>query len=189
MTRTPGTQFRKLLLYPPELRGRIHSFTHLVPGPPSQSATLCGKCGKVSHAQPRCRFHNQRGTAEQWIKKGRSTTIWDRLSCHRFRANEVRFLLGVMACNLGNLLRRLVLSVAIQSSSLTSFQQRLCGSFATPSSAPGRQDYVGVSDNPCMNLEPTDPNYFTCGKPLVNMNLPRNTVIGSFRRPNPRPGP
>src|SRR2546427_10114450 len=30
-----------------------------------------------------------------------------RLSCHRFRANEVRLLLGVIAYNLGNLLRRL----------------------------------------------------------------------------------
>src|SRR5438034_10572468 len=48
-----------------------------------------------------------------------------RLSCHRFRANEVRLLLGVIAYNLGNLLRRLVLPVAIQSWSLTSLQQRL----------------------------------------------------------------
>jgi len=36
------------------------------------------------------------------------------LSCHRFRANEVRLLLGVIAYNLGNLLRRLVLPLAIQ---------------------------------------------------------------------------
>ncbi len=42
-----------------------------------------------------------------------------------FRANEVRLLLGVIAYNLGNLLRRLVLPVAIQSWSLTSLQQRL----------------------------------------------------------------
>src|SRR2546422_3801458 len=48
-----------------------------------------------------------------------------RLSCHRFRANEVRLLLGVIAHNLGNLLRRLVLPVAIQNWSLTSLQQRL----------------------------------------------------------------
>ena len=50
-----------------------------------------------------------------------------RLSCHRFRfrANEVRLLLGVIAYNLGNLLRRLVLPLAIQSWSLTSLQQRL----------------------------------------------------------------
>ncbi len=44
---------------------------------------------------------------------------------HRFRANEVRLLLAVIAYNLGNLLRRLVLPVAIQSWSLTSLQQRL----------------------------------------------------------------
>jgi len=71
------------------------------------------------------RFYNQRGTAEQWIKEGKAATHWTRLSCHRFRANEVRLLLGVIAYNLGNLLRRLVLPVAIQSWSLTSLQQRL----------------------------------------------------------------
>ena len=43
----------------------------------------------------------------------------------RPRANEVRLLLGVIAYNLGNLLRRLVLPVVIQSWSLTSLQQRL----------------------------------------------------------------
>jgi len=71
------------------------------------------------------RFYNQRGTAEQWIKEGKAATHWTHLSCHRFRANEVRLLLGVIAYNLGNLLRRLVLPPAIQSWSLTSLQQRL----------------------------------------------------------------
>ena len=71
------------------------------------------------------RFYNQRGTAEQWIKEGKEATHWTRLSCHRFRANEVRLLLGVIAYNLGNLLRRLVLPPAIQSWSLTSLQHRL----------------------------------------------------------------
>ncbi len=69
------------------------------------------------------RFYNQRGTAEQWIKEGKAAIHWTRLSCHRFRANEVRLLLGVIAYNLGNLL--LVLPVTIQSWSLTSLQQRL----------------------------------------------------------------
>ena len=32
---------------------------------------------------------------------------WTRLSCHRFRANEVRLQLSVLAYNLGNLSRRL----------------------------------------------------------------------------------
>ena len=80
--------------------------------------TLTGANRAVVH------FYNQRGTAEQWIKEGKAATHWTRLSCHRFRANEVRLLLGVIAYNLGNLLRRLVLPVAIQSWSLTSLQQR-----------------------------------------------------------------
>ena len=71
------------------------------------------------------RFYSQRGTAEQWIKEGKTATHWTRLSCHRFRANEVRLILGVIAYNLGNLLRRLILPVAIQDWSLTSLQQRL----------------------------------------------------------------
>ncbi len=70
------------------------------------------------------RFYNQRGTAEQWIKEGKEATHWTRLSCHRFRANEIRLLLGVIAYNLGNFLRRLG-SAHLQSWSLTSLQQRL----------------------------------------------------------------
>ena len=50
------------------------------------------------------RFYNKRGTAEQWIKEGKQATHWTRLSCHRFRANEVRLQLSVLAYNLGNLL-------------------------------------------------------------------------------------
>jgi hypothetical protein len=48
-----------------------------------------------------------------------------RLSCHRFRSNEVRLWLSVMAYNLGNLWRRLVLPRRIESWLLTSLQQRL----------------------------------------------------------------
>jgi hypothetical protein len=50
---------------------------------------------------------------------------WTRLSCHRFRANEVRLQLSVLAYNLDNLWRRLVLPRRIESCSLTSLQQRL----------------------------------------------------------------
>jgi Transposase DDE domain group 1 len=46
------------------------------------------------------RFYNERGRAEQWIKEGKQMT-WP--SCHRFRANEVRLWLSVLAYNLGNL--------------------------------------------------------------------------------------
>src|SRR2546422_8361449 len=48
-----------------------------------------------------------------------------RLSCHRFRSNEVRLWLSVIAYNLGNLWRRLVLPKRIDNWSLTSLQQRL----------------------------------------------------------------
>jgi hypothetical protein len=48
-----------------------------------------------------------------------------RLSCHRFRSNEVRLWLSVIAYNLGNLWRRLVLPKRIGHWSLTSLQQRL----------------------------------------------------------------
>jgi len=48
-----------------------------------------------------------------------------RLSCHRFRPNEVRLWLSVIAYNLGNLWRRLVLPRRIDKWSLTSLQQRL----------------------------------------------------------------
>ena len=71
------------------------------------------------------RFYNKRGTAEQWIKEGKQATHWTRLSCHRFRANEVRLQLSVLSYNLGNLWRRLGLPRRIKSWSLTSLQQRL----------------------------------------------------------------
>ena len=51
----------------------------------------------------------------QWIKEGKQAAHWTRLSCHRFRANEVRLQLSVLAYNLGNLWRRLVLPRRIDS--------------------------------------------------------------------------
>jgi hypothetical protein len=71
------------------------------------------------------RFYNKRGTAEQWIKEGKQTVKMTRLSCHRFRSNEVRLWLSVLAYNLGDLWRRLVLPRRIDHWSLTSLQQRL----------------------------------------------------------------
>jgi hypothetical protein len=71
------------------------------------------------------RFYNKRGTAEQWIKEGKQAVKMTRLSCHRFRSNEVRLWLSVIAYNLGNLWRRLVLPQRIEKWSLTSLQQRL----------------------------------------------------------------
>lgn len=71
------------------------------------------------------RFYNQRGTAEQWIKESKQAVALTRLSCHRFRANEVRLWLSIIAYNLGNLWRRLALPKRVATWSLTSLQQRL----------------------------------------------------------------
>jgi Transposase DDE domain group 1 len=76
--------------------------------------------------RPVVRFYNQRGTAEQWIKEGKEATHWTRLplvtASGRMRCD---CFWGVIAYNLGNLLRRLALPHAIQGWSLTSLQQRL----------------------------------------------------------------
>jgi hypothetical protein len=71
------------------------------------------------------RFYNKRGTAEQWIKEGKQAVKMTRLSCHRFRSNQVRLALSLLAYNLGNLWRRLALPRGIEKWSLTSLQQRL----------------------------------------------------------------
>jgi hypothetical protein len=71
------------------------------------------------------RFYNKRGTAERWIKEGKQVVKMTRLSCHRFRSNEVWLWLSLIAYNLGNLWRRLVLPKKIENWSLTSLQQRL----------------------------------------------------------------
>jgi hypothetical protein len=71
------------------------------------------------------RFYNKRGTAQQWIKEGKRAVKMTRLSCHRFRSNDVRLWLSVIAYNPGNLWCRLVLPKRIGQWSLTSLQQRL----------------------------------------------------------------
>jgi Transposase DDE domain group 1 len=71
------------------------------------------------------RFYNKRGTAEQWIKESKQAVALTRLSCHRFRANEVRLWLSLIAYNLGNLWRRLALPMRVATWSLTSLRQRL----------------------------------------------------------------
>ena len=71
------------------------------------------------------RFYNGRGTAEQWIKEGKYTLNWTRLSCHKFVANQVRLALFVLAYNLGNFLRRLALPEAVKDWSLRSVHAKL----------------------------------------------------------------
>jgi hypothetical protein len=59
------------------------------------------------------------------VKEGKQAVKMTRLSCHRFRSNEVHLWLRVLAYNPGNPWRRLVLPRRIDNWSLTSLQQRL----------------------------------------------------------------
>ncbi len=70
-------------------------------------------------------FYNGRGTAEQWIKEGKYALNWTRLSCQRFVPNQVRLALFVLAYNLGNFLRRLVLPRKIRHWSLRTLLTKL----------------------------------------------------------------
>ena len=76
-------------------------------------------------------FYNKRGTAEQWItaeqciQEGKQAGKTTRLSCPRFRSNEVRFWVSALAYNPGNLWRCLVLPERIDNRSPTSLQQWL----------------------------------------------------------------
>ncbi|PTN01129.1 DDE family transposase [Rhodovulum imhoffii] len=71
------------------------------------------------------RVYNQRGTAEQHIKEGKYAVNWTRLSCKRFRDNEVRLQLHALAYNLGSFLKRADLPEEVTDWSLTSIQSRL----------------------------------------------------------------
>jgi len=71
------------------------------------------------------RFYNQRGTAEQWIKEGKSAVKWTKLSCHDFVDNQVRLQLFALAYNLGNFLRRLVLPASVKHWTMTTMREKL----------------------------------------------------------------
>ncbi len=71
------------------------------------------------------RFYNQRGTAEQHIKKGKQAINWTRLSCKGMAQNEVRLQLHALAYNLGVFLQGTDLPEEMADWSLTSLQTRL----------------------------------------------------------------
>ena len=70
-------------------------------------------------------FYNQRGKAEQYIKEGKYAIKWTRLSCGKFRNNEVRLQLHAMAYNLGNFMRTLALPKEVEHWSLTTLREKL----------------------------------------------------------------
>ena len=69
--------------------------------------------------------YNGRGTAEQWIEEWMNAIKWTRLSCRRFKDNQVRLQLFALAYNLGNFLRQLVLPKSIQGWTLTTPREKL----------------------------------------------------------------
>ena len=70
------------------------------------------------------RFYNQRGTAGQHIKEGKHAFGWTRLSCKRFRDNEVRLQLHALADNLTTFLRGIERPEAMADWSLTNRQPK-----------------------------------------------------------------
>jgi Transposase DDE domain group 1 len=71
------------------------------------------------------KFYNGRGTAEQWIKEGKNALKWTRLSCRRFKDNQVRLQLFALAYNLANFLRQLALPRPVQTWTLTTLREKL----------------------------------------------------------------
>jgi hypothetical protein len=71
------------------------------------------------------KFYNGRGTAGQWIKEGKNAVKWTRLSCRRFKDNQVRLQLFALAYNLGNFLRQLALPREVRHWSLTTLREKL----------------------------------------------------------------
>ena len=80
---------------------------------------------RSARAQGVVHFYNGRGTAEQWIKEGKYALNWTRLSCPHFVSNQVRLALFVLAYNLGNCLRRMVLPRRIKHWSLCTLLTKL----------------------------------------------------------------
>ena len=70
-------------------------------------------------------FYNHRGTAKQNIKEGKNAIRWTRLSCRKFRNNEVRLQLHALAYNLGNFMRTLALPKEVEHWSLTTLREKL----------------------------------------------------------------
>ncbi len=70
-------------------------------------------------------FYDQRGKAEQYIKEGKYAIKWTRLSCGKFRNNEVRLQLHALAYNLANLMRTLALPKEVEHWSLTTPREKL----------------------------------------------------------------
>jgi hypothetical protein len=86
---------------------------------------------RLNRHQPQASRRARRGVlqsarhAEQWIKEGKTTIKWTRLSCRRFRHNAVRLQLHALAYNLANFMRTLALPKDVEHWSLTTIREKL----------------------------------------------------------------
>ena len=92
------------------------------------------------------RFYNRRGTAEQHIREGKHAFRRTRLSCKRFRDNEVRLQLNAPACNLATFLRCIERPKAMADRSLTSLR---------PTSRRKKLDQLAGSDDLAVKRQAT----------------------------------
>ncbi len=105
-----------------------------------------------------------------------------RLSCHRFRSNEVRLWLTMIAYDFGNLWRRLVLPQRIGNWSLTSLQQQLVktgGRFLGPGR--GRLGAGGTGWDRRSRLEASGCVLATAGGQEPNSSLHPFAALDSVR--------
>lgn len=73
-------------------------------------------------------FSNGRGTTEQRIKEGKNALKWTRLSCRRFKDDQVRLRLFALAYNLATFLRQLALprsARSVRTWTLTTLREKL----------------------------------------------------------------
>ena len=51
------------------------------------------------------KVYNGRANVENRVKEAKNTLRWDKTSCHRFEANQVRLKMGAVAYNLPHMIR------------------------------------------------------------------------------------
>ena len=79
----------------------------------------------IRKAPSKTSYRGASNTAEQHIKEGKYAFRWTRLSCKRFRDNEVRLQLHALAYNMATFLRCIELPDAMADWSLTNLQLKL----------------------------------------------------------------
>jgi len=133
LTRPVGRPSRKPIVWFYEFKYRAaswHKMRRVVAKVEWHQGDLFPRVGFIvtnmsAKAEDVVQFYNKRGIAEQWIKEGKYALNWTRLSCKHFISNQVRLGLFVLAYNLGNFLRRLVLPRIIKNWSLRTLLVKL----------------------------------------------------------------